>query len=226
MRSTCRLLLATLLLVTAAGIATAQDPSPPPAPNPVATPVPVLPPLPVDPNTAPPVEPPPGDPANPPVVAPQTPPVENPPAIEPPAPSAPAQSTRKKVSTTSRKTRKPVETAPKAGSKPQDKAAEAAAATTVVEPPSNLPPSGTFESVAPAETVAESGPPLAAADPSAGETAVEGAKTKQRTGIVNWILGALVLLGLAGIVTFFLRRRGNERISIYDRTAPARTRPI
>lgn len=221
MRSTCRLLLAAVLFVMAAGIATAQDPNPPPAPDPVATPAPVLPPLPVDPNAVPPVVDPsvPSDPNAPPAVAP-------PPVIEPlpdATISAPAETKKVKKSTSVKKASpKPVEPAPKPETE-TDEAAKAAAAVAAIEPPSSTPPTGGTtapEIIAPAPAA----PPAVAAP---AETGVELTKKEERTNLTTWILGSVGLVGGIGVVVFFLRRRKNDsaRLSIYDRGS-VRTRPI
>jgi len=50
------------------------------------------------------------------------------------------------------------------------------------------------------------------------ETASERTETKQSSGIGTWVLGAIALAGLAGIVLIIVRRRREENVSIYDRS--------
>ncbi|HYT31256.1 MAG TPA: hypothetical protein VEO37_01575, partial [Thermoanaerobaculia bacterium] len=49
------------------------------------------------------------------------------------------------------------------------------------------------------------------------EPASESTPARQGSSVGTWVLGAIALAGLAGIVTMIVRRRREENVSIYDR---------
>jgi len=49
------------------------------------------------------------------------------------------------------------------------------------------------------------------------ETAPEPTQTNQGSSIGTWLIGAIALAGLAGIVLLISRRSREETVSIYDR---------
>jgi uncharacterized protein involved in exopolysaccharide biosynthesis len=59
-------------------------------------------------------------------------------------------------------------------------------------------------------------PPAPAVAPPVEKTS-ERTETRQGPKIGTWVLGAITLAGLAGIVLRFARRRRNESVSIFDR---------
>jgi hypothetical protein len=244
MRTTCRIFLASILLMGAIGIASAQDgsaPPPSPAPVPVLTPVPAVPPNPADQAAAPDLvvtavpdlAPIPGTQSDPATVEPVVPasslvqpelPVEpvavpavNPPALE----KLPASTV-----TTKRVTKK---TAKKPAEKPatleadSTKAAGAAASAAAVDTTGNTPPPppAAAASTAPAASIAP--PPASEARTSAVESSEE-TPVKARMGTVGWILLALGVVALFAIMTILRRRRirtrTRSRTSIVDHETP------
>jgi len=236
MRTTCRMFLASILLMAVVGIASAQDVGSPSsaAPVPVATPVPAVPPIPGDPSAAPapvvtviPDLPPiPGTQSGPQAIepaapeSPSTPPVvPSEPLVAVPAVNPPALEKPDSVVTTKRATKKTVK---KPVEKPSTREADSANAAGVavsaaaVDTTSNTPPPpGAGGSTAAAASVA---PPPA---PAPGSSAVERPEkpvSKREFGIGGWILTALAVIALFTVITLLRRRRlrNRSRTSIVD----------
>ena len=213
MRSTCRLFLAAILFIVAAGIASAQDASaaPPPAAPDVVKPVDPLPPIPIaGPNTFP-VEP--GITVDPSALT-----VEPIAAAPVEAPVAPVAE-KPVAATIPRVTKK---TAKKHAVQVNESVVPAAPATNpaVVEktelPPAAAPIAAPLESLAPPAPAANT----AAVDP------VEATKSQPRTGMGSWILGGIVVAALFGMITLIRRRKSRSRTSIPDFTGAQELKPV
>ncbi len=229
MRTTCRMFLASILLMAVVGIASAQQGgAPPPSPAPVVvTPVPAVPPVPGDPAVAPePVvtvvpdlpaipgtqtDPPalqpavPASPSTPPLVQPE--PLVAVPAVNPPALEKQPDS----VVTTKRVTKKTVK---KPAEKPATQEADSAEAAGIavsaaaVDTTGNTPPPpGAAASTVAAASVA---PPPAPLETSGVENP-EGTVLKRRMGTGGWILVALAVIALFAGMTLLRRRRTRTR---------------
>lgn len=227
MRTTCRLFLAALLVMAVAGAVSAQDGGAAPpstAPEPVVTPVPALPPIPAAQSGAPAVEP--AVPVSPDAVVPPEPPADpsSAPAVEPavvPAVNPPAPEklpdgvvTTRRVRT--KKTVKKVVEMPASKEAESTETAAAVVSTAAADSPGNAPPP---PGVA-ASTVPIAPPPAPAAEAS-GVVNAEAAPSPREMGTGGWILFALVVVALFGIITLIRNRRPRSRTSIVDHETPS-----
>lgn len=215
MRSTCRNLIAVVLLTAAAGIAFAQE-TPPQQP---------LPPLPVPEKQQQPAPNP--DPSAPPAdvqSAPQTQPADAPPADAPAVTSSQqsSQETSSRKATVNRNTRKTRVTTKKSTDtaivkpKDSDAAAAAAAGTASNDANSSTPPSGLATGAV--EPAPAAPPPAADPAPAAVDTTTQKTETETKpAGISGWVLGGALVLGLIAVVALTMRRKRNDTVSIYDR---------
>jgi hypothetical protein len=128
--------------------------------------------------------------------------------------------------------RKPVEPAP-AEKIDQDKAAAAAAATAAGDQ-GTPPPSGgdvagpTAPSTGDANPAQAQPPPVSPLDTTDARSFVpagEEEPAKRATGAGTWVVLATLVLGIAYIVTLTVRRRRDDDLSIFDRSAPRAPRP-
>jgi len=228
MRTTCRIFLASILLMAVVGIASAQDGSAPPspAPVPVATPVAAVPPIPGDQAVAP--EPVaavpdlpaiPGTQSDPPAVLPVpassgTPPLVQPdPLVALPAVNFPAiEKLPDSVVTTKRVTKKaakkPAEKPATAEADSPEAAGAALSAGAVATTGNTPPPPGAAASKAPAASMAL--PPAPPAEESAVENP-EGIVSKRGMGIGGWTLFAAGAVALFAIITLIRDRRSQSR---------------
>jgi outer membrane biosynthesis protein TonB len=222
MRSTCRLFLAAILFIGVAGVVSAQDPNPAPpstGPDLAVTPVPELPPIPAAEANAPAVEPaPPADQSVAPTVEPAPAPVVNPPAPERLPDSV--VTTTKRVRTTKKITKKPVEKPAIQESEPAIAVGAAVSAAAVGTTSDTPPPPGAAASTAPPASIAP--PPPPAAEKAAVENNSEQTKPQREMGIGGWIIAALAVIGLVGIIVLIRRRNPKSRTSIADHSTGAR----
>jgi len=122
--------------------------------------------------------------------------------------------------TQSKKTKKPAEPAPAAPAEP-NKSAAAAAGVGAGSDTSALPPSGTGSTGEPPAANAIEPPPP---PPPQGDTVadVEVEKRVERSSRGAWVIPAVFAIGLVGVAILWARRkREEEKISIFDRSAPA-----
>ena len=211
MRSTCRLFLAAILFITAAGIASAQDASaaPPPAPD-VAKPVDQLQPIPFAGANAFPVEP--GitvDPSVLPVVPVAAAPVEAPvaPAAERPVAAA--------IPRVTKKTAKRPAVHVSESFLLSAPAINPATVQTTELPPAAAP-------IAPLKSIE---PPPAAASTVAVDP-LEATKSQPRTGMGTWFLAGIVVAALFGMITLLRRRKSRSQASIPDFTGAQDLKPV
>ena len=230
MRSTCRLLLATILLAAAAGLALAQDATntPPPAPPlPVATPAAPAPAASSEQNGVAPD-------ATAPLQAPDTSAAVPPPqASVPAAPSASSaitasekpSSSEKSSSRNAKKISRKTEKASSGESKESPEKAAAAAAAVSSTSPGGPPPSGpsaTNETSASTQTDLQPPAPTVdqktAASPVAEDVHGNEGVRERGMGVGSWVLVGICLLGVIGVIAFVVvgRKGEDERLSIID----------
>jgi hypothetical protein len=131
------------------------------------------------------------------------------------------QSTRQTSSkqlSSKKSVKKAKEPAPASSDELREKAAAAAAGSAAIDSSSNTgstPPSGTAATAEPALPVNPPAPEVAS---PVEEKASERTQTKQGSSIGTWVLGAIALAGLAGIVLLISRRSREETVSIYGRS--------